>query len=64
MVFVYTNLIFYVYNIGIHPKFSGVKCMDNKVDLLKGDIHKIFFRYLISSVGGMMVNTLYILGIL
>ncbi len=59
---IYTNLIFCAYNSVIYPKISEVKLVDNKVDLLKEDIHKIFFRYLIPSVGGMMGNALYVLG--
>ncbi|WMM26428.1 MATE family efflux transporter [Tissierella sp. MB52-C2] len=36
--------------------------MDSKVDLLKDDVRKIFIRYLIPSVGGMLGTSLYVLG--
>lgn len=36
--------------------------MNKEVDLLNGDIRKIFFKYLIPSVGGMLGISLYVLG--
>ena len=36
--------------------------MTNQSDLLKGDIRRVFLKYLIPSVGGMMGISLYVLG--
>lgn len=42
--------------------YRGIDQLEEKSDLLDGNIKKTFFRYLISSVGGMLGISLYILG--
>lgn len=36
--------------------------LKEKVDLLEGNIRKIFLKYLIPAVGGMLGTSLYVLG--